>query len=466
MKFTFENLGAIDQATVDVSPLTIICGRNNTGKTYITYAIHALLSSWRELVDWRVPKDIMNEVRSSGAVLVNMTEHFVNNWESIRNTTNENWRNYLSQALAAPPERFANTKLSFDILLDEEWKRREFKKEFRSEKGKVLFTAEKSENSDIIALAALRDEDDFPWYALESFVNQALVESVLSQYMPGVFMASTERTGAVAFKEELNLTKNKIVQLLTKMDSNKETHLHPGRLFEAIYKRGYPLPVESNVQFVNRFSSLEGRTSPFIDINPEIINDFEKIVGGSYETDKDGVTRFTPYGSRVKLHLSEASSAVRSLVVFWYWLKTVSTPGDALLIDEPELNLHPENQRSFARLLAKLVNLGIKVIITTHSDTIIREFNTLIMLSSEKEHIPAVREKFGYDSTEKLNPSDVCLYIANGRPRTASGRARRNSLAALERITPDGTLGLSADLFDATIIDMGNMQDSLRYGVI
>lgn len=465
MLFKFQNLGAIDEATVELAPLTVICGRNNTGKTYITYAIYALLSSWRQLIGWNVTEDDMRKLQSSGAVAIDMAVQFVNNWEQIRKKAGENWKGYLTHALASAPERFKDTLLSFEFEIDDTWIQRSFKQEYRSDKGQILFSAEKPEGSSIVEFAALRDEssNDFPRYALEDFVTQALLEAVLSPYLPTVFMVSTERTGAVAFKEELNLTKNKIVTLLTKMESGKE--MHPGKLFEAVYKRGYPLPVENNIQFVNRFGSLEGLTSPFLADNPDLIEDFENIAGGRYETDKDGVTRFAPHGMRVKLQLSEASSAARSLVVFWYWLKTQASKGDMLLIDEPELNLHPENQRSFARLLVKIVNLGIRVLLTTHSDTIIREFNTLIMFSQNLSHIAKVRENFGYATDETLHPQNICLYVANGRPRTSTGRAKRNSVSTLLKITPDTKLGLSAEIFDATIIEMGQVQDALRYGV-
>ena len=51
------------------------------------------------------------------------------------------------------------------------------------------------------------------------------------------------------------------------------------------------------------------------------------------------------------------------------------------MVDEPELNLHPENQRRMARLFARLVNVGVKVFVTTHSDYIVKELNTLILLN-------------------------------------------------------------------------------------
>ena len=78
--------------------------------------------------------------------------------------------------------------------------------------------------------------------------------------------------------------------------------------------------------------------------------------------------------------MDESSSAVRSLLDIGFYLRHVANPGDLLMVDEPELNLHPENQRLIARLFARIVNLGIKVFITTHSDYIIKELNTLIML--------------------------------------------------------------------------------------
>ena len=40
MNFTFENLGPIDKATLELGDLTVIAGRNNTGKTYLAHTIY------------------------------------------------------------------------------------------------------------------------------------------------------------------------------------------------------------------------------------------------------------------------------------------------------------------------------------------------------------------------------------------------------------------------------------------
>lgn len=468
MKFKFSNLGPIDDARLELSKLTVICGRNNTGKTYVTYSIFAFLARWRQFIAWQISSEDMSTLSNEGAVSIDMQKQFLSQWDVVQKKSSQEWKQNLPHDLGAPEERFEKTKVDFELVLDTVWIDRPYKNELRSEEGKILFTAEKLAGSPTINISALKDDANksFPRFLLEDFLRETLLEAVLGYYLPKAFMVSTERTGAVIFKGELNLTKNKIVNLLGNMDASKP-HLLPGKLFDAIYKAGYPLPVERNVQFVNSFDTLENRSSPLLKKYPELVAAFEEIAGGKYETNKDNTTHFVPQGTKTKLRLGEASSAVRSLVVLWYWLKAQADVDHMLLIDEPELNLHPENQRAFARFLAKLVNIGVKVFITTHSDTMLREFNTLIMLERDLPHTRQVREQFGYGPDEHLAPNDIALYVANGKPISAkTGKAKRGSMATLERIQADEKLGLDAKIFDDTIVEMGRVQDALRYGVV
>lgn len=469
MKFKFENLGAIDNAEIDLASLTVICGRNNTGKTYVTYAIYGLLTMWRQFIPWPVKQEILQTLEQQGAVSMDIESQLALRWQDMLIHIQNNWQSNLSVILGAPPTRFEKSRLSIELDLDNRWKERSFKRELRSEKDVLLFSAEKPARSSIITFASFKEAKEvFPDLALEDFIQQAVFDALLSPYIPTVFMVSTERTGAVEFKDELNLTKNKIVNLLAKADAKKSSH--PGLLFQElfteVFRQGYPLPVEHNVQFVNRFVNLENRTGVLLKQYPELKNSFERICGGHYETSKDGLMQFIPAGSKTRLQLSEASSAVRSLVVFWYWLKAEAAPGQMVMIDEPELNLHPENQRALARFLARLINCGIKVLMTTHSDTMIREFNSLLMLAGEAEYLAKVADRFGYSPDEKLDAKDVILYMAEGKPKNAQGEKRRGGISTLERVTPNSEWGLDAKLFDKTILDMNAMQNALRFGIV
>ena len=50
MKFRFKNIGPIKEAELELGDLTIIAGRNNTGKTYMVYTLYGFLKSLRELL--------------------------------------------------------------------------------------------------------------------------------------------------------------------------------------------------------------------------------------------------------------------------------------------------------------------------------------------------------------------------------------------------------------------------------
>ena len=41
-----KNIGILKQAEFSLGDMTLICGENNTGKTYATYALYGFLQSW------------------------------------------------------------------------------------------------------------------------------------------------------------------------------------------------------------------------------------------------------------------------------------------------------------------------------------------------------------------------------------------------------------------------------------
>ena len=45
--FRFKNVGPVKDAEVELGDLTIIAGRNNTGKTYIVYTLYGFLKTWK-----------------------------------------------------------------------------------------------------------------------------------------------------------------------------------------------------------------------------------------------------------------------------------------------------------------------------------------------------------------------------------------------------------------------------------
>ena len=51
MKIHIKNIGVLDEAEFEVGDLTLICGENNTGKTYATYSLYGYLDFMRRIRD-------------------------------------------------------------------------------------------------------------------------------------------------------------------------------------------------------------------------------------------------------------------------------------------------------------------------------------------------------------------------------------------------------------------------------
>ena len=188
----------------------------------------------------------------------------------------------------------------------------------------------------------------------------------------------------------------------------------------------YALPIKTNVEFTRNIETLVKKNSFICEQYPDILTDFGKIISGNYTVTRNNELYYIPQGKPIKLSMDESSSAVRSLLDIGFYLKHEAQIGDLLMVDEPELNLHPENQRRMARLFARLVNIGIKVFITTHSDYLIKELNTLIMLNQKKPHLAKIMKQEGYRSEELIASEKIKVYIAE--------KNRLNGMAIKEKL--------------------------------
>ncbi|GEM_PF-6676139 len=86
-----------------------------------------------------------------------------------------------------------------------------------------------------------------------------------------------------------------------------------------------------------------------------------------------------------------------------------------LFIEEPEAHLHPAAQLVVARALVMARNLGLRVVVTTHSDFFVQELNNLIKLHNVVGSKRTI-EKLGLDASWALSAADVGAYafVATG----------------------------------------------------
>ncbi len=101
---------------------------------------------------------------------------------------------------------------------------------------------------------------------------------------------------------------------------------------------------------------------------------------------------------------------------------------NALIIEEPEAHLHPKLQRLFVQAIVRLVNLGVPVWCTTHSETVFQQVNNLIKLS-EHPNQAALMEEFGYSPQDILPLDAVNAFecVTNDKGKTVVQSLQRSS---------------------------------------
>ena len=467
MKIVVKNLGVLRQAEFSLGDLTIICGKNNTGKTYATYALYGFLNRWRKNMDLaeiiRIPNRGIQELLDNGVTRIDLLK-YSKSIDKIIGKMCESYTKSLPDIFATSKEQFRDS--FFRVYLDENqiyesMKSLPLDRELRTQKHRIFSISKLKESMTLEAsLLVDKSEIEIPNFIIERFISEAIIEILFSRSMPDTFISSAERTGAAIFRKELNFARNRLLKEMSRTDDNVD----PRELLSKSYQ-DYALPVENNVEFTRQIEDYAKHKSFLDEKYPDVLERFAEIIGGTYKVDRDrGLLYFTPRRARVKLNMGESASGVRSMLDIGFYLRHGVERGDILMVDEPELNLHPENQRRIARLFARLTNLGVKVFITTHSDYIIKELSTLIMLKHDEPHLKRIAEREGYESSELLSAERIKVYVAGKAPVRLDGNTRKTRHHTLTKADVDPKIGIGVRTFDETIVKMNEIQQDIIWG--
>lgn len=390
MIFRIENLGLIERAEINLNKdLILLCGHNNTGKSYIAYGIYHWLTLNKKpaLVNSVIKKKMAAKIETTAIrnqqMVINLVEIFrtcVSPQEVLFNQILKQYQHSLGEFFASPAS-FSTTKAYLEISPQEIENRIRLN-------GEGLMTLSMNsvpENLDQVAT---------------NIVTQ-LIDSIFNFR---AYIAPAERSAINIFSRELSLRKNQLLNLLLKNRNSNE-------IFDLLSSRvnRYPQPIRDNLEMAEDLATLNKRTSEFGDLADELEQCFLK---GKIHISVEGEARYIPNNAptqNFEMHLT--SSLVKSLANLVFYLRYLAKRGDYIIIDEPELNLHPNNQILIARFLGRLVNAGFKVIASTHSDYIIMEMNSLIMLTKPDDKTADLRNKYGYAKNQLLKPEQVGAYL-------------------------------------------------------
>lgn len=461
MKIQLKNIGMLDEAEFEIGDITLICGENNTGKTYVTYSLYGYLNFLNDKlasIIFEIIRDYLEQIEVEDCIVKIPKSVIWDFCKEIIEKIEEEYKKTLPEVLAGKDDDFQHS-----IFKDEHLKLSINKINNNNEAFKEV--VEKNNNffevlkiaEDYIKLDYGKSKNHFiedmrkNSEAKKVHFVIAFFRSLCSDYS-GAFILSAERTGASMFQKELDVNKNEIVDQISQAKSGDIERAVLGILIKR-YSR-YPKPVKDNIYFVRELEDITKEAS-FIqkgvkevsnakEIYQKILDLLFEIVGGKYIVSQGGI-EFAP-GAKKRITkgrflIQRASSSVRSLLMLNYYILHQAQKGDILMIDEPELNLHPKNQILLARLFALLVNAGIKIFITTHSDYIVRELSNCIMLSNLTDQAIQKLKNRGYFKEHKLNGDKIKAYVA----KNIKGKN------TLEKVNITQKQGIFMETFDEAI---------------
>ena len=450
LTISVKNLGPIAEGTVDLKPLTIFVGPSNTGKSYMATAIHVIVKALqgddlfpprRMFVGggmyttsafgnlWDVPsedsvfgdavwawarqlkKDGLDPHQLTvsslpGAVRAALEVETVQEMGKVRSDA----ITYLRQehrnpsafvTRGAQPADFRITirrdepRLNMDIqLVDEESARLDFDISDAEIKPSPRMLIEYEPEGD-------REPIDVFYEVVSSWIN-SLVAKVLEGVPGQSYYLPAARSGIVLGHKVLA---GNIVRRSARSGGSIDT---------------IPTLPGVTTEFLGNLISLDRRmrrrtADPAMDNAISFIED--GVLHGKIDLAESAALPISeivylpsePQSESGEFTLDETSSMVSELAPLIMFLKYLVRQGDLLILEEPESHLHPAAQRMLARGLVRLVNAGVKVIITTHSDMFVGQINNSLALSSASSELI---EEQGFEPCDSLKPEQVsaCLF--------------------------------------------------------
>ena len=422
MKIEFNNVGLLNHAEIDLSKdLIVLAGPNNTGKTYAAYSVYGLYKFNREnrfklRLNTNIPEsgDWIMALKEKGQYSLNIVDLFRKLKSNIEHRNCNTLKSELGNIFDTEDSFFEKSSIS--LLIDEEVAVENLR--MISVNNNLVFgktnikivKEENDENVEIFLIEKNDSENSFETSKLfspDNFITSILEEMVLSiisnTIFNNVFIAPAERSAINIFSRQLSIKRNLMVdKLLEYKDKRKSEDI----LSKA---QRYPLPIRDSLEIAEDVFELQKNKSEYAFLADKIEEDLLK---GKIKISKEGSVQFNPFGSKVKnLEIHLTASIVKSLSNLVFYFRHLAKKGDFIIIDEPELNLHPDNQRKIARLIGEFVNHGFKVMISTHSDYIIREINNLIMLKVGSEQANNLAIKYGYEPVQLIDHQRVGAYL-------------------------------------------------------
>lgn len=359
MELRISNIGKIKKAEIEVKGVTVITGYNSTGKSTVCKALYGIMDSYSNMRN-KVFRERISSMVSA-----------VYGWQNQINVTSDSDENAL--------ENFADDLVEFIYALEDvkdECISMELLRDL-SNKNKMDVTLEDLQQLlEKLTGIVKRDKNEY-------------VRFIVSQNMKGIF---ANQMGHVNESENSRIFLNEKNRFCSMIFENGE--LVENDYSSKLFKRPIYMEPESILDHCERTSAKRADIRKKEPIRTFLMRD--EIAGNQLTLEQyqereknsklireilDGVTNghlvknqnanltYAENGLKTDIACKNIASGLKPFLMIQRMVENGSLEeGRLLIIDEPEVNLHPAWQLKFAKVLVLLnTELKIQVVISTHS---------------------------------------------------------------------------------------------------
>jgi predicted ATPase len=465
-KIEIKDFGPISKGEIELKPLTTFIGPNNSGKSYAAMLIHSLYRSYYRIPPLRRHR-YFDEKKEQVKTLKNILEKegiFRKNWIKVSEIVG---KKYIMNEFA---------KIAGDLML--EGIKNEIENSYSCKIdnlvkiGKKNFIIKMTQNLSSLAVENLNSTlriIEYPEIHESHFKDIEEPESQVSD------RGYSRRTGdsfvisgytvsdmyEYLLRDILSIVMEEVIGKFFRpsyylpaarsgiLQAHKALMSGVIRNISRIGLERLDVPRLSGVvsDFISTIIEMPSKKGPFFELACELEKEIisGSIVMKNLEQYRYPEIEYEYKGSSLPLH--RASSTVSELAPLILYLKYVITPGDTLVMEEPEAHLYPQNQSILAKYLVKLIRKGVNLILTTHSEFLLEKFSNFIMLSSVDTQKRS--EKYGYTDEDYLLPEEVAVHTFS-LDKHGETAVKKVEITKEEGISQEEFLRVHESLYDET----------------
>lgn len=385
MNLTLNNIAVIQEAKIELDGITVLAGYNGTGKSTISKALYSIISAYVNLPE-KISNARMNSVHKIITAFIDQVEGGFffeddKNWERV---------SLLTKQFINKEKRVPQNIEEFIALCPE-----------------LFEDVDRAEASEYFPqfIAQLQDAIDRP--------DKRYIEFLVGETIRDSFDSQVNTVGDTQ-RGEIHLAHN-AMEIYTIFDQNKVVecsemslkerlpiYIEPKHLLDDLqngHRRFQPkrLTPLQRILLSERAAASE-RTLEDHEQREFILERMDSVIHGGLVSTKSSLA-FMDENCNDLISLKNVASGNKTVAVLKRLVENGAIYSNSILIiDEPEMNLHPAWQLKMAEILVLLnCKIGVKVFLNTHSPYFLRA----IEVFSEK-----------YETTErchyyKTEPSDM-----------------------------------------------------------